>query len=356
MSDNETELLQPLQSELDDRRRAVRVGAIAVVAAFILVGAFLATGPLQVLTGNNVRVDFGFIGPLKPGASVRISGLVVGVVKKVELLAGKDADAGPTAMVRVHARVQDEVVHLVTDKAHYYVTTLGVLGEHYLDIEPVAGGVPLADNARVHGISLARADLLLPRAASLLEKADALVPSSQESRALMESAKQLMGTLDGLWRDEGETDKAAVEVHGLMADLRALVRGAAAGLGDGQHLRKSLERLPGVLDKAEQLEAQALAADLGKLLGDARTVLGRLDGTLLALEGDAQDAAANNQLRRTLISLDAAARRADRLLRMVEAHEGGAGMLFHDEDVAADLKAVLRAVRKDPLRFLIQPK
>jgi ABC-type transporter Mla subunit MlaD len=365
-------LLQPLENEASDRRRAVRVGVVAVVAIALFVAALLSTGPLTVLGGPRLRVDFAFCGPIKPGASVRLAGVVIGVVERVELLAGRDAEAGPDAMVRVHARVEAAAAHLLTTSTRFYVTTLGVLGEHYLDVAPAAATAtatattgappprPLADGARVDGVTLARADLLLPRASALLDRADGLLPGTPELQRLLTTTTSLLTALDGLLRDDDRRSALAGDVddvRALVGDLRALVRAAATGLGDGRALKASLEALPPVLEKTGRVEDVVLQSELVAFVGESRALVRRLAPLVDAVAaGPAADAARQRQvldeLQRTLRSLDAAAGRADRLLGVVEAKKGGAGKLFFDEVVADDFAAVLHELRTDPMRFL----
>jgi ABC-type transporter Mla subunit MlaD len=357
-------LLQPLHDEVSDRRRALRTGVVAVVAVAVFVAALLVTGPLTVLSGPRLRVDFAFCGPIKPGASVRLAGVVVGVVERVELLAGRDAEAGPDAMVRVHARVQQDVAPLLTSDTRFYVTTLGVLGEHYLDIAPAPrhAGTLLPDGARVDGVTLARADLLLPRASALLDRADTLLPDSPELQKLLTTTSSLLSTLDALLRDDASRSALAGgvdDVRALVRDLRAVVRGAATGLGDGRALQATLQGLPPLLEKTGRVEDVVLQSELQAFVTDARAMLVRarpiIDGVAAGPAANAeQQRRVVDELESTLRSLDAAAQRADRLLGVVEAKKGAAGKLFFDEGIADDGKSVLHQLREDPVKFLLR--
>ena len=358
-------LLAPLAREQRDRIRAVRVGVVAVVAVVILVGALLVTGPLRVLSGPRVDVDFAFCGPIKPGASVRLAGVVVGVVDDVVLLAGRDLVAGPRAMVRVRARVQDRVSHLLTADTRFFVTTLGVLGEHYLDIAPTEtpGTVqtPLADGARVDGVTLARADLLLPRASALLERADALLPTSPELARLMSATTSLVTTLSAIL-DTGDSrtaiDADVKDVRGLLADVRTLVRSANTGIGNGGPLRETLAALPPVLRSTHQLEDTLLKADVATTLQTFQALARRTDTLLQELDaGPVGDVEAQKkvfaELSTTLRSLDTAARQAERVLGTIDS-KTGAGKLLVDDAFANDVKAVVKTVREDPLKLLFR--
>ena len=353
-------LVAPIARETRDRARAVRVGVVLVVAVAVLVGALLVTGPLRIVRGPRVDVDFAFCGPIKPGASVRLAGVVVGVVEDVVLLAGRDPAAGPAAMVRVEARVDDRVAHLLTDQTRFFVTTLGVLGEHYLDIAP-ASGKALPDGARVDGVTLARADLLLPRASALLERADTLLPSSPEFTALMTATTSLVKALGAILEND-DTRKAVdgdmLAIRELIADVSALVRGARQGIGDGGALRQTLQALPPVLASTKTLEDELLAAGLGATLGEVQTLADQTQKLLARLEaGPVGDVEAQkrlaSELSTTLRSLDAAARRADRVLGLVD-EKKGAGRLITDDQFADDVKSVVREVRENPMRLLFK--
>lgn len=353
-------LVAPIAREVRDRARAVRVGAALVVAVVVLVGALLVTGPLRIVRGPRVDVDFAFCGPIKPGASVRLAGVVVGVVEDVVLLAGRDPQAGPAAMVRVEARVDDRVAHLLTTETRFFVTTLGVLGEHYLDIAP-ATGPALPDGARVDGVTMARADLLLPRASALLERADAMLPSSPELTTLMTATSSLVGALAAIL-DDDETRKAVngdvVAIRALVDDVSALVRGARAGIGDGGALRQTLQALPPVLASTKAIEDELLAAGLTQTLADVQGLAKQTEVLLTRLEtGPVGDVDTQKrlvgELSTTLRSLDAAARRADRVLSLVD-DKKGAGKLLQDDDFANDVKSVVREVRENPMKLLFK--
>jgi len=216
--------------------------------------------------------------------------------------------------------------------------------------------------ARVDGVSLARADLLLPRASALLERADDLLPSSPEAKRLMATATTLLEALDGILKDDesnAELKAGVKDARALVDDLRLLVRGAAVGVGDGKALRATLEKLPPLLIKTGQVEDQVLAVDLEAFISDTRATLHRADALMDALgRGPAGDAAQQTklatELSSTLRSLDGAARRADRLMTQIENKEGAVGKLWGDAAVADDVKSILKAVREDPVKFLFR--
>lgn len=327
------------------RAREWRVGALVVAAGLVLLFVLVATGPLRIAGGRRLAIDFGFAGPIKPGAAVRVSGVVVGAVTDVEFLGGIDPKAGPDDMVRVHCRVDEKAAPVLTTTAQFYVTTLGVLGEHYVDVVPRPGGQPLPDGAEVEGVDLARADLLLPRAAALLEILSAILDENrEEATELVRGLSSLIRRLDAMLGEDGGTDAAAEEARALLVDVRALVGGLRTAIGDGETLRGAIARGDRLAQAIEQAEPGALA-------GDVRRTLAVLN------EGLAGDPEAQRRalarFEATFATLDQVAARADRLLAQIERGEGGAGKAFHDEELVRDLKAVLKGLSDNPVRFLM---
>lgn len=329
------------------RRSSVpwRVGALVIVSAGVLLGVLVVTGPLRLYRGVPVAVDFGYAGPIKAGAAVRLSGVVVGSVEKVELLAGADEAAGPDVMVRVHARVEERAMPAVTPEARFFVTTLGVLGEHYLDIVPAAPRTaPLPAGAVVRGSDLARPDLLLPRAAALLEVMSAILDDGREEAVdLMRRTSALIGEIDELLK-ASEGRPLFEDAKHLLLDARKLMGTLDTLLGDGAELRAALQR-------ADRLGRSLEEANLPRTLGQAESLLSRVEGMPLA--SPEKQAALLQRLEHSLGALEDVAARADRLLAQIEAGKGGAGRAFHDEQLVEDLKALLHQLRRNPYRLLL---
>lgn len=327
-----------------------RVGALVFLSLAVLLAVLLMTGPLPMFSGRRLEVDFGYAGPIKPGAAVRVSGVVVGAVERVEWVGGQD-EAAPDVMVRLHARIQDRAWPAITKRSRFYVTTLGVLGEHYLEVVPAPKGEPLAEGARVRGTDLPRADLLLPRAAALLEEMSAVLDEGRdEAVALLQAIARLVERLDGVLAEDALVAKATA----LLKDAQSVLLGLETAIGDGTALKGALADIRGLAARADRVLAELERSDLPATLGQARSALGKADRVLdKALKSPLADEEQQRRLlasfEQTFRSLDQVARRADRLLAKVERGEGGAGLAFHDEALVKDLKAVLGRLRENPL-------
>lgn len=350
----------------------LRVGLAVAAAAMLLLATLTLVGPFAIATGQRLSIDFGYAGPIKKGAAVRVAGVVVGKVESVEFLAGQNASAGSDVMVRVNARFEDRAKPVLTSKAKFYVTTLGVLGEHYLDLAPTPGGTPLQDGAVVRGTDLARADLLLPRAAGLLELSDAMVEDHREDIVqLVRSLSSVLASLNQTL-EKTDTEGLAKESEAVLADARAVLRALKVTLGDGSETRalipqtaRTLSQANRALGRVEQLPLEDTLAEGRAALGEGRQALasgmktvGKVDAALDGIAGGPLvDAKRQAQLARTFektfIELEIVAARADRLLAKIERKEGAAGEAFHDKELVSDLKAVLKTLRESPMKLFL---
>lgn len=322
-----------------------RVGALAVISAGILLIILVLAGPLRVFRGVPVAVDFGYAGPIKSGAAVRLSGVVVGAVERVELLAGQHEEAGPEVMVRVHARVEDRAWPVVTSDARFFVTTLGVLGEHYLDLQPASPprGEPVEPGAVLRGVDLARPDLLLPRAAALLEVMSAVLDEGrEEALELMRAAARLMQELDRLLGEgEGKAAPLLEDARALLSDVRQLADVLRTAVGDGREVRAALERLNRLGRQVEEDELLERASETLRQVNQSPLLAPDRQLRLLA------------DLEKTMKAVDDLSTRAGRLLDQLERGEGALGKAFQDEQLVDDLRAVLRQLRTNPYRLLV---
>ena len=350
----------------------LRVGAAVIAAAAILLVTLTLTGPCGLTSGQPLAVDFGFAGPIKKGAAVRVAGVVVGTVDRVEFLAGQDPKAGPDVMVRVHALFEDRAKPILTTRAKFYVTTLGVLGEHYLDLNPSPGGTPLAPGAVVRGTDLARADLLLQRAAGLLEMGDAMIGEHRPQVVeLVQTLSALLSTLNETLQS-ADKDALAAESKAILQEVRGVLGALNTALGDGSTAKamiplasKTLARADGVMARLDALPVEDIVSEGREALSEGRDALGegrstlkKVDGALDGIAGGPLvDAKRQQQLARTFektfVELEVVAARADRLLKMIEQQEGAVGEAFHDKELVTDLKAVLKAFRESPMKMFL---
>ncbi len=111
------------------------LGALVVLVAAAFLIYSLKTADVGNNGGYQIMADFSSVGGLKPGDDVQISGVKVGSVSDVELMAD-------TYLARVHMTIRDGY-NIPTDTAAL-ISSESLLGGQYLALEPGADEEKLA--------------------------------------------------------------------------------------------------------------------------------------------------------------------------------------------------------------------
>jgi phospholipid/cholesterol/gamma-HCH transport system substrate-binding protein len=289
------------------------------------------------------------INGLKEGAPVRVGGLEVGSVKKVDF----DRKG---QMVEVVMTLDRRVQPRVTTKSEAALGSMGLLGEKAVDITPSTEGSPIEDGGYITGAAddpfkglltatsestshlnkiLARMDAgegTMGKALRDEELYNRMVDVSVRLQAAMGKLESSSGPLGRLVNDAQMSRELASSVKG----IESIVARVDQGKGP-----------LGALSKDEQLVADLKS--MTKNLNDVTAKLQRGEGSAGRLLHD--DALVNK--------LDSVATRLDTLISGMERGEGSAGRLLKDPEfynnmngAATDLRKLLADIRRDPQKYL----
>lgn len=154
--------------------REVWVGTATTTLVVILV-AFVAFGPSastnEPENGMRISADFGRIDGLGVGSPVRLAGLDIGTVERVELAAGQRAS--------IVMMIEDPEAAIPADSAAV-IETDGVFGQKYVEIHPGGDFEMLSNGQRV---SYSQDSVVLE---SLLNQIVSRAKAAQESAAANE--------------------------------------------------------------------------------------------------------------------------------------------------------------------------
>ena len=347
---------QGVEETMDEEKTYWRVGLFVCLSLLAAAALWWLTGPGQLGDGTPLRIQYNYTGPIKAGALARLSGLSVGRVQEVKFIGqGKDPE-GP--MVELAASIQPHVFEILSDETRFYVTTMGVLGEYYLDIEPRQGKRSLKSGEIVRGVDLPRSDLLLARAAGFMEVLDVLlVDNRKELIAAIEQMTQLVRQGHRLLEDP-EGNQLMDNLNQVLLRSRTVIDALAVALGDGKSTKDTLKSLPIVLKKVREWE-QAKGEEFAAIMSQTAQMLSHADSLWKAFEKSKlkmpQGAVAlAQQTDDTLQRLESVSRRAENLLKAIENKEGAAGELWHDPEFAKDLKALIKVLRHNPKSLLFK--
>lgn len=113
----------------------IKVGVMVIASVIVLLVLFYKMGNFDFTKeGYQVNVSFGFAGGIAKNAPVRLLGVEVGKVEKIDLQYGEETKVLLTLWL-------DEAAQLKMDaKAH--VSSLGLMGEKYIELNPGSAKTP----------------------------------------------------------------------------------------------------------------------------------------------------------------------------------------------------------------------
>lgn len=331
----------------------LRVGVLVIASLVMLAVTVLyvgGSGGSPFARHYEIRALMADVNGLKAGAPVRLGGVEVGAVRRVEL-----SERG-SGMVEVTMRLDKRVQARITDHSQISLGSLGLLGEKAVDITGSAEGTAVQDGGYVpaslddplkgllsdaSGSSghlrriLARMDAgegFIGKALRDEELYDRMTDASVRMQGLMTRLESNQGPLGRMINDREMSDRLASATRSLEA-IAARVESGQGALG--------------VLSKDEQV-----ANDLKGVTASLSTVAGRLrDG-----QGTAGHLLQDDAL---FQRLDALVTRLDALTAKMERGEGTAGRLLNDGELygnlngaATELRGLMGDIRKDPRKYL----
>ncbi len=121
---------------MNSRREQVWVGLFVIIAAVVLIGVVLSVSGAFAKEGINHRTYFKFASGLAPGAPVRYGGLLAGKIEKLRV------DPSDSTRIEIELLVNPDIPVKTDSLAK--ITSLGALGESYLEVTTGTKDAPLA--------------------------------------------------------------------------------------------------------------------------------------------------------------------------------------------------------------------
>jgi len=160
-----------------------KTGIMVVVCVLLLLGLVVKVGKLRLLEkGYDVKVVFDYVSGVEKGAPVRISGVEAGEIKGVRLICGDKTQVELTLHLNSGARIRSD--------SKICVTTLGMMGEKYVEI---TGGAQGADfipaGATIAGVNPPKMEDLLEVGKNIADNINATLA---DIRILAKSANSVV--------------------------------------------------------------------------------------------------------------------------------------------------------------------
>jgi phospholipid/cholesterol/gamma-HCH transport system substrate-binding protein len=332
-----------------DRGIEFKVGILIVCALVILGGFVFVLGNFSLRSGYTLYVDYNFSGNIQPGAPVKVSGIKVGKVKEVEFIGGKvDARTGRRVQVRLHVWVENRVRDTIRQDAEFFVNTSGVLGEQYLEIVPGSHDQPaLAPGTILPGVDPPRTDLIVARLYEVLDSISTLLREDRDLiRDLLANSAGTVKELNALLTENREAiGKLIVAAEGLANETSLVMADFRRGLGDPAIIGRTMRDADQLL-VSTTTALDTLTPRVGTLVDDATRVTAlvteeRIERTLDVADGAVAITGKGGRLVDNL----------DGLVTDLRKGKGTAGALLVREEVYADVREMIRDLKRNPWKF-----
>ncbi len=244
----------------------LRVGLLVLVGLFLIaVGILYVTGAGILAAKYRVHTFLPEVEGLASGAPVRLDGVEVGNVERVQLNPVRgDRTRNIELTLRIEKKYQKEIL---TDSSASLITE-GLLGNRYVSIERGVSGTPIPAEGEVPGREEKAMKAIVERGADLVQNLEGLTTTVKNIAAGVEAGK---GSLGKLLVDE----EAYNRLNDLLARSDAVVRNAQAGQGTIGKMLTSDEFYVKANSAAGRLDnvladVQAQKGTLGKFVYDPR--------------------------------------------------------------------------------------
>ncbi len=321
----------------------VKVGALILASLALLVGFVLLLGDFRCSDNAVLYMDVPTSGNLKTGAPVKVSGVTVGQVARVDLWGGqRDPEhGGRPVQVRVTLKVRGDVPGMLHEDARFFITTLGALGEKYVEVDP---GSPdravLASGAVVEGVGPMRLELLGQDAGTIARELSALLRENREEvRTTIRTGRELMASAAAILAENRDDLRATLSAaRETLQNLARVSRALAEAAGDGADLKRIVASARAVAEKVET----AVAPALDRIPG----VLDRVGQTLDEAAGLLAEGRP-----KVMATLD----HVEHLARSARDGKGSLGALLSDREMYDDLVELLKDIKRNPWKLFMKP-
>jgi phospholipid/cholesterol/gamma-HCH transport system substrate-binding protein len=154
------------------------VVAIAMVAAFAWYLGVL--NPFA--TANTVELGYNFAGGIEVGSKVRVMGIEVGKVQRIEFDPALKMPTGEEVKLKVTISISKDAWETVRQDSRFFINLAGVIGEKYIEVSPGSSASPtLTPGMLLRGEDPPRIDQLISQSYGLAGKILQMVEKNEGS-------------------------------------------------------------------------------------------------------------------------------------------------------------------------------
>lgn len=341
---------------MDEKNLELKIGALVLVSIGILVLFVLLLGHFTTKKGFTLYVYFVNPQGLSPGAPVKIAGSKIGRIEEMTYL-GNEGPINPKLSsqegkpIRARVKIKLWIEERIRSSIHkgdsqFYITTQGILGEPYLEIDPGISGPQVENGDSFFGIDPPRLDRVVSNAANSLSTLNRILERNEEN-------------IDSMLKDMAIlTHNLATIVVENREKLKEILNEASETLAEAkttlEELRKHyiLGAQPKrIMDNLDKLTERLSQKD--SIIAKGEKTLDSLNNLLEIFGKNEKESIKSTISRLDKISgeLEIASKNIKELTEKIKKGEGTVGSLLNDEEVYDDLKELIRDLKHNPWKF-----
>ncbi len=339
----------------------LKVGIMAIFALVLLgILVFLFTGERKFFSRNVVLYTYmSDSAALTPGSPVRLNGILIGNIRKVEL----SGESDPRRIIRITMEIVEEMLRNIPTDSQAAIASENVLGSKYINIKRGRGTTPVQPGSEIPSLDTREFEAVVASGYEVLTSLQSIL---KRVEAIVGNIEGGQGTLGKLLTDETLYD----HLTGTVAEAHKVT--AALNKGEGtvgkllydpslyKDLRDSMARVDQMIEDVEEGQGT-----IGKLLRDPAVYnevqdtvaeLRQLVADLNAGKGTAGKLLKDEELHRRITSV---AGRVDTLLEKINTGEGTIGQLVVNPQMyeslngaSEELHQLMKDFRANPKKFL----
>ena len=243
---------------MEQQRKEFWVGTLVLFSVGLLLVFAWLLGFVQPLGKRiHLSVFYQFAGGVEVGAPVRVSGVKVGKVEKIEFLSSPASENVAGTSVKVLIGLDSQVRNLVRQNSKFYINIAGIIGERYLEITPGSEESPVLENgSEVRGMDPPRVDQLLSQGYGVFGRVQEFLERNENTmQELLTSVHSLMTDTNSILKklDRKKVSQLIENLNTVSANFAVL----------SQQLRspksaKFIDQLADLVDRAHEIDKPAL--------------------------------------------------------------------------------------------------
>jgi phospholipid/cholesterol/gamma-HCH transport system substrate-binding protein len=161
----------------------VKVGLLFIFSIALVAAFAYYLGILNPFTNSQkLTVMYNYAGGLEEGSPVRVMGIKVGKVQKIEFAPDQKTASGEEVKLKVVILIEKKAWQSIRKDSKFFINLAGVIGEKFLEISPGSSNEPtFNDGDLVRGEDPPRIDQLISQSYGLAGKVIELVDKNEGS-------------------------------------------------------------------------------------------------------------------------------------------------------------------------------